>query len=333
VPENPGRRSSPSIELSFIRFKSTAVRPCPPIVWLAGGPSDYGSDDIEGPYLALVRAFQTVGDVIALDQRGTGLSRPRLDCPDSVVHLPLNRAVGRDEYEDAYRRAATACNAYLKNHGVDLTTYNADQNVEDVDLLRQALGADTISLYGASYGTTLGLACLRRHSDHVHAAILSGVAEVTRSFRDVDVGSAMYFAMDCASGASAGRLAERREEARVSLVGDALDFPFPEICDCWDHKDLGDSFRSEVRSDVPTLFISGTLDGQTPVRNAAEVRGGFPRGIQLVVEGASHTYTELDPEEIRRFMVAFLRGEVSADARMVAPPLHFAPLSATPDGP
>lgn len=81
VPERHDRPEGPQIELSMIRFRSTGANPSPPIVWLAGGPGDYGSDDIEGPYLDLVRAFQAVGDVIALDQRGTGLSSPRLDCP------------------------------------------------------------------------------------------------------------------------------------------------------------------------------------------------------------------------------------------------------------
>jgi pimeloyl-ACP methyl ester carboxylesterase len=435
VPERSDRSSGPLIELSFIRFKSTAPAPGPPIVWLAGGPSDYGSDDIEGPYLALVRAFQEVGDVIALDQRGTGLSRPRLNCPDSVIHLPLDRAVSRDEYLDAYRRAATVCDGYWRDQGVDLAAYNTVENAEDVERLRRAIGAETISLYGGSYGTHLGLAYLRRHPDKVHAAILSGVegpdhtwklprnadahfekiarlvradsalgsrisdlvglmrlvrdrlrrapvraplpaeegapaesvtvgafdlewanqyflgsrsniaqlpaiyvkmsrgdfsdlAGITRQFRDVSVGSAMYYAMDCASGATGARLKERGEEARTSLVGNAFDFPFPGICDCWTHADLDDGFREPVRAKVPTLFISGTLDGQTPVRNADEVRRGFRRGAQLIVEGASHTYTELDPPDVVRFMIGFLRGETAGDARYQAPPLEFAPIPA-----
>jgi len=440
LPENPRHRSGPHIELTFIRFRSTAPEPGPPIVWLAGGPSDYGSDDIEGPYLALVRAFQTVGDVIALDQRGTGLSRPRLDCPDSVVQLPLDRVVGRDEYLQAYRRAATACDTYWKEQGVDLATYNTLQNADDVEALRKAIGAKKISLYGGSYGTHLGLAYLRRYSKNVHAAILAGVegpdhtwklprnadahfeavarlarvdstlaggmndlvgvmrsvldrlrrepvtvglpgedstrvdsvtvgpfdlqranqyflgsrsniaqlpaiyakmahgdftdlAQITRQFRSVRVESAMYYAMDCASAATPARLREREAQARASLVGDGFDFPFPEICESWTHADLGDSFRSPVTSNVPTLFISGTLDGQTPVRNAEEVRAGFRRGAQLIVENASHTYTELEPEDVRDFMIGFLRGETVGDARYAAPPLRFAPLPSVPERP
>jgi hypothetical protein len=65
VPESHRNPDGPKIELDFIRFRCTSEAPGPPIVWLAGGPGDFGSDDIEGPYLELVRAFQTVADVIA----------------------------------------------------------------------------------------------------------------------------------------------------------------------------------------------------------------------------------------------------------------------------
>ncbi|MDE0179318.1 MAG: alpha/beta fold hydrolase, partial [Gammaproteobacteria bacterium] len=42
----------------------------------------------------------------------------------------------------------------------------------DVDDLRKALGAERVNLYGASYGSHLGLAVLRLHDEHVDRAIL-----------------------------------------------------------------------------------------------------------------------------------------------------------------
>ncbi len=38
VPENRSKPDSNLIELAFVRFKSTAKNPGPPIVYLAGGP-------------------------------------------------------------------------------------------------------------------------------------------------------------------------------------------------------------------------------------------------------------------------------------------------------
>ena len=42
VPENRSNPQSNLIELAFVRFKSTAKNPGPPIVYLAGGPGGSG---------------------------------------------------------------------------------------------------------------------------------------------------------------------------------------------------------------------------------------------------------------------------------------------------
>jgi len=412
VPERHADPDGTRIELSFIRFRATTSNPAPPIIWLAGGPGDFGSDDIEGPYLQLVRAFQEVADVIALDQRGTGLSQPLLTCPDNEIDLPTDEPLALDALLEAYRTVSRQCAAYWEEQGVDLSAYNTVESAEDLEDLRRALGAETVSLYGASYGTHLALAALRRHPESIHRAILAGVegpdqtwklpsaiethfAEVARAegtpeeapdlltllrevtarldrepvpvdvveedgdtvrvvvggvdlrlanryflggldnirnlpaiyqamaegdfsllgrlslqLRQVSVETAMYYCMDCASGASAARLARIEAESALplSLTGAALNFPFPGICDAWPARDLGETFRGPLVSDVPVLFLSGTLDGQTPVSNVSELLPGFRRGSHLIVENATHQFLELANPEIQRVMVEFLKG-------------------------
>ncbi len=88
-----------------------------------------------------------------------------------------------------------------------------------------------------------------------------------------------------ASGSTAVRLERIAEEARRTLLQDAINLPFPGICDAWDVPDLGDDYRAPVRSEVPALLISGTLDGRTPPSNAEEILTGLPRGVHLVIEG------------------------------------------------
>lgn len=174
----PERHESPggnTIELAFIRFRTTAEHPGPPIIWLAGGPGDHGSDDIEGPYLDLVREFQTAGDVIALDQRGTGLTRPLLVCPDNERALPLDAVVDPDQALAAYLEVSRECARYFTDQGIDLTAYNTVESAHDVNALREALGAERVSLYGGSYGTHLALAVLRYHEAGVDRVVLSGV--------------------------------------------------------------------------------------------------------------------------------------------------------------
>lgn len=100
--------------------------------------------------------------------------------------------------------------------------------------------------------------------------------------------AAMPLAMDLASGASPSRLAQITREERESVFGAALNFPFPQVGAGLDVPDLGEAFRAPLKTAVPTLFISGTLDGRTPPENAEEIRRGFSRSAHLILDGAGH---------------------------------------------
>lgn len=106
--------------------------------------------------------------------------------------------------------------------------------------------------------------------------------------RDPGSTHAMALAMDCASYASPERLTRIGAESSDAVAGAAIDFPLPEICDVPNLPRLGADFRAPVDSDTPALFISGTLDGRTPLSNARAVAAGFSRSRELVVEGAGH---------------------------------------------
>src|SRR6185295_8909067 len=78
-----------------------------------------------------------------------------------------------------------------------------------------------------------------------------------------EIGSAMSFMMDCASGQTAARRERIEREAKVTLLEDIFNFPFPDICEDWTAPEIGAPFRAPLRSKVPVLFISGTLDART----------------------------------------------------------------------
>lgn len=136
---------------------------------------------------------------------------------------------------------------------------------------------------------------------------------------------AMGLAMDVASGQSPQRRALAEAQARQSLFGNGLNFPFPAIGDGLGLVDLGEHFRGSLRSDVPVLFISGTLDGRTPPANAEVLRPGFSNGRSLLVRNASHHH-ELwtGNPAIARSIVAFLTGQAVEDAVLEVPPPVFA---------
>lgn len=433
VPENRSKPESNLIELAFVRFKSTSKNPRPPIVYLAGGPGGSGIGTATGSRFPLFMALREIGDVIAFDQRGTGYAKPNLGCYERLI-IPLDVAPSRAMAVAELRKNARGCIEYWRDvQRVDLTGYNTNENADDLEDLRKALGAKQISLWSISYGTHLALTTIRRHPQSIHRAILAGTegpdhtyklpSNVQKHLEDLaalikadpelgkeipdflglmksvfdrldsqpqtveitdtrtkqsvkvivnkfvlqyivannigttvtanfpalfyraskgdftnpaqvwlntsrqELGSAMSFMMDCASGQTSARREQISREAKETLLEDISNFPFPEICEEWKAPDLGDQFRSPVVARVPVLFISGTLDARTPISNAEEYRKGFANSAHIIIEGAVHSDPLfLSSPKIKDGMLEFLKGQPVTVTKITAPPMKFAPL-------
>lgn len=149
-------------------------------------------------------------------------------------------------------------------------------------------------------------------------SLLGGVALMMR--KELGGFRAMPLAMDVASGQSPQRRALASAQARQSLLGDALNFPFPELADGLGLVDLGEAFRGPLHSDVPVLFVSGTLDGRTPQANAQALLPGFSKGQQLVVRGASHDNEMwIGNPAIADNIASFLAGRTVTDEALDVP--------------
>jgi pimeloyl-ACP methyl ester carboxylesterase len=114
----------------------------------------------------------------------------------------------------------------------------------------------------------------------------------------------------------------RQVEAKTALLGAMVNFPFPGIDDAVGNPDLGDKYRSPIRTNVPTLFISGTLDNNTPPFQADEVRRTFRTSTHLVVENAGHESMVVDTR-VQQAMVDYLRGGDVSQTKIALPPLKF----------
>ena len=114
------------------------------------------------------------------------------------------------------------------------------------------------------------------------------------------------------------------QEASRGVLGDALNYPMPHVAGLRPAIDLGTAFRAPLRSSVPTLFISGTLDGRTSPAEAAVVRAGFRRGRALLVEHGGHNIFEADPR-VAEAVITFLRGGVPVERIEMAPPRFVVP--------
>ena len=156
VPENRGNPESRFIELSFVRFPATTSDPGPPIVYLAGGPGGSGIDTARGRRFPLFMALRQVGDVIAFDQRGTGMSNsiPFCKAPE-VWHT--EKPATRETVLPWLASTAEHCAAFWRQQGVDLDGYNTNESADDLEALRRELGAESLRLWSISYGHPPGL--------------------------------------------------------------------------------------------------------------------------------------------------------------------------------
>jgi pimeloyl-ACP methyl ester carboxylesterase len=152
----------------------------------------------------------------------------------------------------------------------------------------------------------------------------SYVAQVWLSESRREIGSAMSLMMDCASGASAERIKRIEREAKESLLGNHANQVFPDVCEVLGGVDLGPDFRAPVKSDVPVLFISGTLDARTPVSNAEEYRAGFQNSHHLIIDGAVHSDPLfLSSPKIKDVMLEFMKGQPLSTTSIKLAPFKF----------
>lgn len=171
------RRSDPAsraLTLTFVRFAATGEKKGPPIVYLAGGPGGSGIDAARGRRFPLFMAMREFGDVIALDQRGTGASNDAPPCKPGKA-FPADRLLTSESARAFFRNLAQECVAFWKSKGVDIAGYNTVENAADVDELRARLGAQKVVLWGISYGTHLALAFVKQFPDRVDGAVLSSI--------------------------------------------------------------------------------------------------------------------------------------------------------------
>ena len=172
VPENRADPNSRMLTLRYVRFPATTKTPGAPIIYLSGGPGGSGIETAKRERFPLFMAMRQYGDVIALDQRGTGASDDTPLCEPKNAPSDSKRMTDA-EYAAAYRVAALECAAFWKGRGIDLRGYTTNESADDLDAIRRQLGADRISLWGISYGTHLALAALKRMDDRIDRVVLA----------------------------------------------------------------------------------------------------------------------------------------------------------------
>lgn len=176
------------IELSFVRFKSTNSNPKSPIIYLSGGPGGSGIATAKGKRFELFMKLREVADVIAFDQRGTGMSNKLPNCP-FYAEFELSKPTEKEEYIEKTTSNISKCLEFWNERKVNLKAYNTTESAKDLDDLRKVLEVDKISLWGTSYGSHLAFEYIRlfeKNLDKVVVASLEGSNETIKFPKDTE---------------------------------------------------------------------------------------------------------------------------------------------------
>ncbi|MHC1558348.1 alpha/beta hydrolase [Actinomycetospora sp. C-140] len=111
-------------------------------------------------------------DIVAVDPRGTGSSAPVACAPFGGDRVPA--PVGPARTPAFWASAAEPGRACLAGTGERLRHLSTANAARDLDLLRQGLGEETLSLYGYSYGTYSAATYANLFPGRTRAMVLDG---------------------------------------------------------------------------------------------------------------------------------------------------------------
>lgn len=161
-----------------------------------GGPGAPGTDYAAAASRVfrepLLRAF----DIVGFDPRGTGDSAP-VDClTDDQLDIYLSSDPNPDtaeeevEFARLIREFGRGC---VELSGDKVNHVSTIEAARDMDVLRSALGEDTLTYLGASYGTKLGATYAELFPDRVGRLVLDGAVDVSLDNRQLGLEQAAGF--------------------------------------------------------------------------------------------------------------------------------------------
>ncbi|MDC6388048.1 alpha/beta fold hydrolase [Maribacter sp. PR1] len=173
VPENRANPNSRTLQLVYKILKAKKLDSTKaPIVYLQGGP---GAATLIMEEYWKNHPLRDDRDVILMDQRGTGESAANCINVGQAIFKIIRRDLDAKGEELALDSIFNKCKNTLKKKEVDLAGYNSRENAADFEDLRKVLGYEKWNLYGASYGTRLGLTIMRDFPKSIRSSTFIGV--------------------------------------------------------------------------------------------------------------------------------------------------------------
>ncbi|MEU0273294.1 alpha/beta hydrolase [Streptomyces sp. NPDC006307] len=171
--------SGEQVTLALSRIPHTAKTSQGPLLVNPGGPGASGLDMAGFVAASLPAKVAAQYDIIGFDPRGVGASKPSLDCKPGYFAPVRPDSLPRDVDTERTNltRAASFARACDDKYGALLRHMGTVSAAKDLDVIRQALGAEKISYFGYSYGTYLGAVYAKLFPQRVRRAVLDSVVD------------------------------------------------------------------------------------------------------------------------------------------------------------
>jgi len=173
VLENRQNPNSRTLKLVYkvLRAKDTTSGKAP-IVYLQGGP---GGATLITEEFWKNHPLRNDRDIVLMDQRGTGVSEANCTDMGDAIFAIVRRDLSYEKELRALDSIFNDCKVNLDQKRIDLAGYTSKENAADFEDLRKVLGYKKWNLFGASYGTRLGLTIMRDFPKGVRSAVFAGV--------------------------------------------------------------------------------------------------------------------------------------------------------------
>ena len=176
-----------------------------------------------------------------------------------------------------------------------------DRGVIDAELRHPRTGADQRVAVGREFVTGMLRTALYESStasmvpliiDQAHRGDFGGLFALALATESAPKEATMYFGMHfavmCAEDVPWINTEEFRQEGAGTFLGVSYVEAWETICAGGKWGIVGEEFREPVRSDVPTLVLSGELDPVTPPRWGEATLENLSNGRHVVVPGLAH---------------------------------------------
>ncbi|MCD8511233.1 MAG: alpha/beta fold hydrolase [Bacillus sp. (in: Bacteria)] len=226
---------------------------------------------------------------------------------------------------------------YIDNRGSGLSdkgpqhSYTLENNVEDVEALREYLGLEKIWLLGQSYGGMVALSYAAKYQGNLEGMLL---LTTSASYRFMEDAKEKVLAIGTEEQRRMAEVLWRGEFQSMEELGEfykvmgplysyskvvaksmPVNFPGERSYEAlnegfgrflWDY-DVRDRLRG---ISIPTLVIGGRHDWITPVEHSVEIGEGIPGSKLVIFENSSHSIMRDEPEKFLNVVSKFLQENI-----------------------